>query len=239
VAGRAEALAGLPQRTVPDACEMALVANATGIMPDEEVFHAPLARTVELPDLYAPRAAGGLLSAEGTIDVFNCLRRPDEASFAGGVFVVVALADRDTADLFAAKGIPVSQDRMRALIYNPSHLLGVEAPISVMAAARLGHSIVDAGYRQRVDLVARATRDLPQGHRFEIEGNRHVVPGLEAALLPAAPVGPATPVPYYMAVGRQLRRPVAAGALITGDDVEAPSDSALWALRREADALAG
>jgi predicted homoserine dehydrogenase-like protein len=42
-----------------------------------------------------------------------------------------------------------------------------------------------------------------------------------------------------MAVGRQLRRPVAAGALITGDDVEAPSDSALWALRREADALAG
>ena len=239
VAGRAEALAGLPQRTVPDACEMALVANATGIMPDAEVFHAPLGRTVELPDLYAPRAAGGLLAAEGRIDVFNCLRRPDEASFAGGVFLVVSLADRDTAELFAAKGIPVSRDRTRALVYNPSHLLGVEAPISVMAAARLGHTIVDAEYRQRVDLVARAARDLPQGHRFEIEGNRHVVPGLEAALLPAAPVGPATPVPYYMAVGRRLRRPVAAGALITGDDVEAPPDSALWALRREADALAG
>src|SRR5690606_4377588 len=56
VQARAEALAGLPQRTVPDNCEMALVANATGLLPDRPDFHAPLTRSVELPDLYIPKA---------------------------------------------------------------------------------------------------------------------------------------------------------------------------------------
>ena len=46
---RAKAIAALPQRTVPDFCEMALVANATGLMPDRPDFHAPLTRAVELP----------------------------------------------------------------------------------------------------------------------------------------------------------------------------------------------
>jgi predicted homoserine dehydrogenase-like protein len=107
-----------------------------------------------------------------------------------------------------------------------------------MAAARLGHCTVDADYRQRVDLIARAARDLPAGHVLAIEGNRHAVPGLEGGLLPASPVGGAAPLPYYMAVGRTLRRAVAAGALVTADDVISPEASALWTLRREADAAA-
>lgn len=236
VAARAGLLAALPQRTVPDSCEMALVANATGLLPDRPDFHAPLAHTVELPELYGPRAAGGLLERDGALDVFNCLRRPDEASFAGGVFVVVELADTRTGNLFAGKGIPVSRDRRRALIYNPSHLLGVEAPISIVAAARLGHSVLDDAYRPRVDLVARAARDLPAGHVLGIEGDRHAVPGLEPLLLPTAQAGPASPLPYYMAVGRKLARPVAAGALLRFEDVEAPIASVLWALRAEQDA---
>jgi predicted homoserine dehydrogenase-like protein len=236
IAARAAALAALPQRTVPDYCEMALVANATGLPIARPDFHAPLARTPELPQLYGLKAEGGLLDRVGVIDVFNCLRRPDEASFAGGVFVVVELADRRTGELFAGKGIPVSRDRRRALIYNPSHLLGVEAPISAMAAGRLGHSVPDAGYRPVVDLVARAARDLPAGHAIQMEGNRHAVPGLDALLLPASPATGASPAPYYLAVGQRLRRPVAAGALITCDDLDIPADSLLWRLRAEQDA---
>jgi predicted homoserine dehydrogenase-like protein len=237
ITARAGLLEGLPQRTVPDSCEMTLVANATGLLPDRPDFHAPLAHTPELAEIYGLREAGGLLEKPGALDVFNCLRRPDEASFAGGVFVVVELPDRRTGDLFAGKGIPVSRDRRRALIYNPSHLLGVEAPISIMAAARLGHSILDAEYRPRIDLVARASRALPAGHLMAIEGNRHAVPGLEPLLLPSAPAGPAAPLPYYMAVGLRLIRPVAAGAMLCFADVEAPAGSVLWSLRREQDAM--
>jgi predicted homoserine dehydrogenase-like protein len=236
VAARARLLESLPQRTVPDSCEMTLVANATGLLPDRPDFHAPLAHTPELAELYGLREAGGLLNRVGALDVFNCLRRPDEASFAGGVFVVVELADRRTGELFAGKGIPVSRDRRRALIYNPSHLLGVEAPVSVMAAARLGHSILDAGYRPQLDLVARAARDLPVGHKLDIEGTRHAVPGLEPLLLPTAAGGPDAALPYYMAVGLRLMRPVTAGSLLRFADVAAPEGSVLWSLRAEQEA---
>ena len=237
IAARADALAALPQRTVPDYCEMALVANATGMPIGRPDFHAPLARTPELPQLYGLREHGGLLERTGVIDVFNCLRRPDEASFAGGVFVVVELADRRTGDLFAGKGIPVSRDRRRALIYNPSHLLGVEAPISAMAAGRLGHSVPGGDYRPVVDLVARAARDLPAGRVLGMEGNRHAVPGLDALLLPTAPARGDAPAPYYLAVGQRLRRPVANGALITCDDLDIPADGLLWRLRAEQDEM--
>ncbi|MCL4765786.1 MAG: flagellar biosynthesis protein FlgA [Hyphomicrobiaceae bacterium] len=237
IKARAGALAALPQRTVPDYCEMALVANATGLVPDRPDFHAPLTRSAELPELYVPKAHGGLLEGEGRIDVFNCLRRPDEASFAGGVFVVVAWADARSGALFRGKGIPTTADGKYGLVYNPSHLLGVEAPISILAAARLGQSILDERYCPVVDLTARAMRDLPAGHKLDIAGMRHAVPDLEPVLTPAAAVAGASPLPYYMAVGRTLTRPVPSGALITADAVESPSGSTLWRLRAEQDAM--
>ena len=239
IAARSKALVALPQRTVPDYCEMALVSNATGLVPDRPDFHTPLTRAIELPDLYIPKADGGLLDGEGRIDVFNCLRRPDEASFAGGVFVVVGWADARSGALFRGKGIPTTADGKYGLVYNPSHLLGVEAPISILAAARLGQSILDDRYRPVVDLTARAQRDLPAGHELEIVGTRHAVPHLEPVLTPASAVRGSAPLPYYMAVGRTLARPVTAGSFITADAVEAPADSTLWRLRAEQDARFG
>ena len=233
---RARLLSELPHRTAPDYCEMCLVANATGLKPDRPDFHAPFTRTTELPDLYIPREEGGLLARRGVLDVFNCLRRTDDPSFAGGVFVVVELADEKTGLLFAGKGIPVSRNRRYALIYNPSHLLGVEAPTSIVAAARLKHDMVDETYRPVCDLVAKAQADLPAGHTLEIVGTRHAVPGLEPLLVDAASARGANPLPYYMAVGRKLRRAVARGEFITADAVEPPAESVLWRLRAEQDA---
>lgn len=235
IAARSAALADLPQRTVPDNCEMALVANATGLMPDRPDFHAPMAHTPELPDIYRPRDEGGLLEKPGALDVFNCLRRPDEASFAGGVYVVVEWADAKTGALFRGKGIPVCSNDRYGLVYNPSHLLGVEAPITIMAAARLSHSVVDERYRPVVDLTARAMRDLPAGHKLEIVGTRHAIPDLEPGLTPATSVSGGNPLPYYMAVNRTLRRAVRQGEPITADCVAAPDSSVLWSLRAEQD----
>lgn len=235
LAARSAALADLPQRTVPDNCEMALVANATGLVPDRPDFHAPLAHTPELPNIYRPRNEGGVLDKPGALDVFNCLRRPDEASFAGGVYVVVEWADAKTGALFCGKGIPVCSNDRYGLVYNPSHLLGVEAPITIMAAARLAHSVVDERYRPVVDLTACAMRDFPAGHKLEIVGTRHAVPDLEPGLTSAKPVSGGNPLPYYMAVNRTLTRAVRKGEPITADCVAAPDSSVLWSLRTEQD----
>ena len=74
--------ADVPTKTVPDCCEMGVVMNATGFKLDLPALHASILRTTELTDALQLVVEGGLMLGKGRIDVFNCLRRPDEASFA-------------------------------------------------------------------------------------------------------------------------------------------------------------
>lgn len=235
---RADILSAIPQRTVPDLCEMGVVANAIGLRPDTPAFHVPVARAVEVPDVFRPRTAGGILSNGGVIDVFNCLRRPDEQSFAGGVFVVVRCDSAETWEVLRGKGIPVSRSGSHAMLYNPSHLLGVEAPISILSAALLGQPTGGAAPTPVVDLVARTNRDWRAGETLAItDHHHHEVAGLDPLLIDAAPVAAGNPLPYYMATGRALTQDVATGTVLTADMVAAETRSALWRLRAEQDRL--
>ncbi|HEU4646976.1 MAG TPA: homoserine dehydrogenase [Burkholderiales bacterium] len=222
-----------PQRTPPDLCELGIVANATGLLPDTPRLHAPIARTLELPELFRPKSEGGLLSRAGVVDMFNCLRRPDEQSFAGGVFVIVRCDDRDTWRVLAEKGIPTSADGGCAMLHNPVHLLGIEAPITLLQSMVLKRPA--ATLVPRVDLVGRAERNLRAGTLLEA-GERHSIPGVEPELADAAPARGANAVPFYMVQGCRLTKDVAAGALLTRDALEPPADSMLWKLRAEQDA---
>jgi predicted homoserine dehydrogenase-like protein len=222
-----------PRRTPPDLCELGIVANATGLLPDTPRLHAPIARTLELPELFRPRSEGGLLSRAGVVDMFNCLRRPGEQSFAGGVFVTVRCDDPDTWRVLAEKGIPTSADGRCAMLHNPVHLLGIEAPISLLQSMVLKRPA--AQLAPRVDLVGRAERKLAAGTLLEA-GERHSIPGVEPELADAAPARGANAVPFYMVQGCRLKKDVAAGALVTRDCLEPPTDSVLWTLRAEQDA---
>ena len=223
---------GLPwgATTVPDLCEMGIVANHTGLTPDCPGLHAPIARTVELPALFRPRADGGLLAAAGRVDMFNCLRRPDELSFAGGVFVVIESPDPATGRLFAAKGIPTAGDGRYVLLHNPVHLLGAEAAMSMISAAQLACSSGGVEVKPRVDLIATTTRDLEPGEALRI-GVRHAIDGLGYALAPAQPLAEDAPLPYYLAANARLRRHVARGRPLTLGDVDLALPSILYDLR--------
>ena len=235
VARRAEAVAAIPQRTVPDYCEMTVVSNATGLVSDTPGFHAPVARTIEVPELFRPQSEGGLLAQNGIIDVFNCLRRPDEASFAGGVFVVVCFDDKTVENLLRGKGIPTSRDGTHALLYNPSHLLGVEAPLSLLLAVGLGHASCGENPRPVSDLVAITARPFKAGEHLVL-GERHAIEGFTPRMQAADLAKFARALPYYMAAGRRIARDLPAGAPVTYDAIEAPEDSMLWRLRAEQDA---
>ena len=238
IAGRATALARLPQRTVPDLCEMALVVNASELVPDTPTFHVPIARTVEVPDVLCPQSDGGILAGSGVIDIFNCLRRPDEASFAGGVFIVVACRDAATWRMLREKGIPVSANLGYALLYNPQHLLGVEAPLSILSAVLLNRSTGGTQVNHRCDLIARATRDFAAGETLAITNHHHhEVAGLEPMLVEPSTATGSNPLPYYMAVEQQLTCAVSAGSIITCGMVAPDDDSELWSLRAEQDSL--
>jgi predicted homoserine dehydrogenase-like protein len=226
-----------PLRAVPDLCEMTLVANALDLCADTAGFHAPPARIPELADLFAETSEGGLMSGTRRIDVFHHLRLAEEASFAGGVFVVVACDNAETWDMLAGKGHVIGRSARTAMLYLPRHLLGVEVATSILDAVGLGRSGYGENYRPRQDLVAVAQRDLPAGTVLSMGGHHHSIADVGAEVRPAAALAPDRAAPFYLAADRTLVRAVRAGDAICLGDVEIPNDSGLLAMRHRQDAI--
>jgi len=235
---RRRSLDSLPQFSVADLCEMAIVINATGYDYDAPQLHAPIARISEMPDILCSVTDGGILQKEGVIDMVNCLRRPDEISFAGGVFVVVKCRGREAWQFLKDKGHLVSRDGTRAMIFRPHHLLGVETATSVLAASNLKLSTGGIDPKPRVDVGVRAIQTLPAGRRLSM-GQNHSMAGVMPEILPAKKMAPDNPVPYYMAAGHQLKHRIDKGKLLTYDMIDHDPQSGLWKLRREQDEVFG
>jgi len=235
VAGRSEMLSALPQHAVPDLNEMGIVCNATGMKPSCRTFHAPVARTVEIPEFLTTKDQGGILDRAGVVDVVNNLRRPDEASMGGGVFIIVECEDQASWKVLEAKGHPTNRIGSCAMIYHPAHLLGVEAPISVLAAALLGHATGGRTLKPICDLAGRATKDLKAGTLLKSVGHHHVIEGVDGILLDAFKAQGDNPVPFYLMDNAVLKQDVPAGATITCNMVRFSTDSVLWRLRAEQD----
>ena len=234
-AARSRAAASFGQHLVPDLCEMSLVANATQLGFDRQNFHAPIARIDEVPSFLAAKADGGLLDRNGVLEVFHCLRGPDDVSFAGGVFVVVRCDDDRSWELLKSKGHVVSRTGATAMIYNPRHLLGLEAATSVLTAAVHGVSQGMAEPSHRVDLIARADVDLPAGTLLTAGGHHHQIEGVSGAVVPAQPLAPGSAVPFYMVANRRLLRAVGRGETIRTGDIEIDAGSELLSLRQMQD----
>jgi predicted homoserine dehydrogenase-like protein len=228
-------ITGFPQRAVPDLCELMVVANATGLQPDRLDLHAPLARIGEVPTILSQRLDGGILEGARRLDVFHCLRKPDEVSFAGGVFVVIRCEDAKSWDMLVQKGHIVSRTGGTAMAYLPRHLLGLEAATSILDAAIHNVSGYGSDYRPRYDLVAVATEDLPAGTLLTMGGHHHTISGVTAEFRPAAPLTADAPAPFYLAADCRLGTSVRKGEEIRIGHLELPGDSPLLRLRRSQD----
>ncbi|WPB59222.1 homoserine dehydrogenase [Xylophilus sp. GOD-11R] len=227
VAARRAVLNGRKTSATADYCEMSVVATNTGLVPDVELLHYPIARTAELADIYALKEDGGLLGRTGAIEVFNVLRTPDEASFAGGVFVVVKTFDPVTWELLRQKGHVVSRDGKYACMYLPYHFMGIETPISLLNAVLHGRASGTDQPTQCAILGGRATVDIPAGTVLKMGGHHHDVTGVQAVLLPRSDA-PADVAPLYLAAHATTARDIAAGTLLTLADI-ANADAELLA----------
>ena len=235
---RRELLSSFGQRAIPDLAEMAIVSNhLPEFNPDIETFHCPICRTVEIPDLMCPKDMGGLFSGYNKIDVINCLRRSDEQSLEGGVYVVVECDDEETWKILQEKGTPVSKNGRCALIYYPAHYLGFETLFSVLSIGLLGLPTGSISPQPRYDLVGRATCDVPKGTRLKALGHHHVIKEFEAILRPALPIDENSQLPYYLADGMVLKQDVKAGEFLTANMLAEDTSAILWALRRQQDEM--
>lgn len=228
VAERAGVLREVRQVNDGDMEEMAIAANATGLMPETELMHHPILRTREIPEVLCTADAGGILEESGAIETVTCLRRPEEAGLGGGVFIVVSCDSEASRRFLTGKAHSTNAARTATLIPRPYHLCGVETPASILAAAgrRLAPTAPDV--RPRVDVVARTSQALAKGECVTADVVR-------AEMHPARPLGPENPLPFRMVLGAAAKTEVPPGTLLTCDMIEEPADSALWELRREQD----
>lgn len=228
---RMDILKSLPGAGAFDLCELTIIANATGLVPEKpETFQAPL-KITELPIAYCSEENGGIFKQEGVVDVITCLRRPDEGGMGGGVFLVVKCDNAYSQHILTTKGQIPNYDSSTAVIYRPYHLCGVETSTSIGVAGLLNMNTGSLEYKPRFDLVKRATRDIQAG---EILGNDHDY-SMEALIVPAVTMEPNNPIPGHLITGNKVIKDIKKGEIITYDKIERPDNSTLWSLREKQD----
>lgn len=222
---RRESIGELSQPAAAAYCEMGIVANAANLATASDELSFPLCRISELAEVFIPSRDGGVLDREGVVDVFDCLRLPNEASFGGGVFVVARCTDPYVTQMLGRKGHLVSRNGQYVCVYLPHHLLGVETPISILSTAVYGRAAGTIA-QPRTILAARATRDLKQGSTLELD-HHHELAGIRAVLVQPDDQSELA-VPFYLAAGHQLRADVPEGAIVGPDMVDLDTSSGLY-----------
>ena len=204
--------------------EMACAANATGFVPMQRGMVGPQADLSTVSQVFALQEDGGITRFPGVVDFVQ----GDQMS--GGVFATVCIEDeRICADLQYLK---VGKGKYFTF-FRPYHLWFLEAPISIARAYLYRQVTLVPLDRPVADVMTVAKRALQAGERLDTFGGYTSYGVIERAeiarQLNALPVG--------LAPGARLRRPVAAGAIITWDDVELDEDATLVKLRRQQDNL--
>jgi predicted homoserine dehydrogenase-like protein len=204
--------------------EMTCAANATGCLPMQRGMVGPEATLETVSEIFALEEDGGITKFAGAVDFVQ------GPSMAGGVFVTVRVEDeRIRADLQYLK---VGQGKYFTF-FRPYHLWFLEAPISVARAFLYRQTTLVPLDRPVAEVMTVAKRALKPGERLDDFGG-YTFYGLmdlaeEARALNALPVG--------LAPGAEVVRPVAAGEIVTWDDVKLDEESMVVKLRRQQDAL--
>lgn len=212
---RSELLKAFPQFAVPDYNEMNVISNVTRLRPSCPRLHYPIINVSELADVYALKEDGGIIDKPGVLDTFNCFHRPDEVSFAGGVFVIVKCHNKKVFGILADKGHVVSKNHDYAALYLPYHYMGVEAPMSVLQAYYLGLS----GYQQCnpvCTMVCKTERNFHKGETMELYTHHRCLKDVYVTYEIASSL-PKNVAPYYLVAEKKLLRDIPVGTIITQD----------------------
>jgi predicted homoserine dehydrogenase-like protein len=204
--------------------EMTCAANATGCLPMQRGMTGPEATLETVSEIFALEEDGGITKFPGAVDFVQ------GSSMAGGVFVTVRVEDeRIRADLQYLK---VGKGKYFTF-FRPYHLWFLEAPISVARAHLHRQTTLVPLDRPVAEVMTVAKRALKPGDRLDDFGGFTCYGVMdraeEARALNALPVG--------VAPGAEVIRSVAAGEIVTWDDVRLDEDSVVVKLRRQQDAL--
>ncbi|MDN6630253.1 MAG: hypothetical protein L0K90_03215 [Staphylococcus equorum] len=214
---RYQVLKGLTGAIAADICEMNLVSNATGLLPANPSLNYPIAKVNELADIFVTKEDGGILDRSEVVDVFYQLREKNEPSFAGGVFLIFELKNQKLTDLLRSKGHLISQNEKYGCIYEPYHMMGIEAPLSIILGDRLGIG-TRKDTRQVSVMVGVAEEEIKKGHTFRVYGHHHEIENVMPRLFETGEVKNA--VPFYLLNDVTLKKDIKKGDVIGLDDID-------------------
>jgi predicted homoserine dehydrogenase-like protein len=207
------------------AIEMAAIANACDLDVPEDGLRFPPAHVLR------PRSIGGQLDQDGMVEVVSSVERDGRPVFRDlrwGVYVVLKAPNDYAAACFKQYGLPTDATGRYAAMYKPFHLIGLELSISVLSAALRGEP-TGSCRTWRGDAVAVAKRDLKAGDNLDGEGGYTVY----GRLAPAERSKAERMLPIGLAHGIRLTRDVAAGSVVTEDDVDLDPARLAVQIRRE------
>jgi predicted homoserine dehydrogenase-like protein len=216
------------------AIEMAAVANATGLLPQDEGLQFAPCGADDLPAVFRPASAGGVLTRSPTVEIASSLNRDGSEvarDLRWGVFVTIEARTEYAAQCFAEDGVRTDPSGRYASLYRPYHMIGLELGVSIASAVVRGEATgAPTGFRG--DVTAVAKRDLRAGETLDGEGGYMVygrlAPAERSVLEGALPVG--------LAHGVRLRTDVPAGGTVRNADVEIDETVRAVQLRRELEA---
>lgn len=213
------------------AIEMAAVANATGLAPQDRGLGFPPASVTELPTVFRPRQSGGMLDHAGTVEVASSLNRDGSAierDLRWGVYVSFRARTQYAADCFAEYGVPTDPSGEYGALYRPYHMIGMELGVSVASAVLRGEA-TGQPHNFVGDVMTTAKRDLAAGERLDGEGGYQVY----GTLAPATGSREIGALPIGLAHGGTLTRSIPKDGAVTWKDVEIDASRSAFRLRRE------
>jgi len=204
--------------------EMACAANATGCPPQQRGMLGPDADLISVSQIFALQQDGGLVEKPGVVDFVQ------GGAMAGGVFITVRVADprlrADLEYLKVGKGYYYT-------FFRPYHLWFIEAPISVARAYLYRQTTLVSLDQPTAEVLTLAKRDLQPGETLDTFGGYTFSGVIDTAAAAAA----ANALPVGLAPGAVVTRPLAAGQVITWEDVQLDETQTVVRLRREQDQI--
>ncbi|MEM7189171.1 MAG: Gfo/Idh/MocA family oxidoreductase [Pseudomonadota bacterium] len=217
------------------AIECSAICNATGLEAPSGGLTYPSGSVDDIANLMRSRDVGGVLEAEGQVEVINSLTPEGEMiprDIRTGVWVQVKALTEYQKNCFEEYFVHTDDSGLYFCRYHQYHLIGLELGMSVANVGIRGES-TGASKDFRADVVAVSKKALKVGEILDGEGGYCVA----GQLRPSRISVPMRALPLGLTGDAKMIRDVPADTILTYDDVEFDETLQAARLRRECEAM--
>ena len=206
--------------------EMTAIANSTGYGPDVRGAHGPTVTVKDLPRVYVPQSAGGIMSKKYVVDYAV-------GSIAPGVFIIITTDQpKIMADMNYLK---VNGNNNYWALYRPYHLCNLETPISIARAVLYNETTASTLRIPVAETITMAKRDLKPGEKIDYLGGYTVYGSIDKVEVSKAE----GIVPLGIAVGATVTKEIKKGEPVHFSEVALDENATVYHLRKLQDKMVG